>query len=56
VKIYVAAVEVVLREIGKTKMKLNLQPKLVGKLIWVPVIFLLPKIFIPSYVFDALIC
>jgi hypothetical protein len=53
VKIYVAADEVLRKR--KNKMKLNLQPKLVGKLIWVPVILLL-KIFIPSYVFDALLC
>jgi hypothetical protein len=36
-------------------MKLSLPPKLVEKLVWVPVI-LLCKIFIPSYTFDALLC
>jgi hypothetical protein len=42
---------------GKRKdmMKLNLQPKLVEKLVWVPVI-LFCKIFIPRYRFDALLC
>jgi len=33
-------------------MKLSLPPKLVGKMVWVPVISLC-KIFIPSYGFDA---
>ncbi len=37
------------------RMKLSLPPKLVEKLVWVPVI-LLCKIFIPSYTFDALLC
>jgi hypothetical protein len=54
VKIYVAAMEA-LREKRKDRMKLNLPPKLVGKLVWVPVI-LFCKIFIPSYAFDALLC
>ncbi len=34
-------------------MKLSLPPKLVEKLVWVPVISFC-KIFIPSYAFDAL--
>jgi len=42
VKIYVAAVN------WKYRMKFSLQPKLVEKLVWVPVV-LLCKIFIPSY-------
>jgi hypothetical protein len=36
-------------------MKLNLPPKLVEKLFWVPAISFC-KIFIPSWVFDALLC
>jgi hypothetical protein len=36
-------------------MKLGLPPKLSEQLVWVPVI-LLCKIFIPNYVFDALLC
>jgi hypothetical protein len=36
-------------------MKLSLLPKLVEKLVWVPVISLC-KIFIPSYGFDGLLC
>ncbi len=36
-------------------MKLSLPPKLVEKLVWIPVI-LFCKIFIHSYVFDALLC
>jgi hypothetical protein len=48
VKIYVATVE-------GPRMKLMLPPKLVEKLVWVPVI-LLCKIFIHSYTFDALLC
>ncbi len=45
------------RLLGKRKhrMKLILPPKLVEKLVWVPVISFC-KIFIPSYVFDALLC
>jgi len=35
-------------------MKLNLQPKLVEKLVWVPVISFC-KIFIAGYLFDALL-
>jgi hypothetical protein len=35
-------------------MKLSLSPKLVGKLVWVPVTSL-RKIFIPSYAFDVLL-
>ncbi len=54
VKIYVAAVET-FRQYEKDMMKLNLLPKLVEKLDWVPVISFC-KIFIPSYTFDALIC
>ncbi len=36
-------------------MKLSLPPKLVEKLVWVPVISFC-KIFIPSYAFDAILC
>jgi hypothetical protein len=36
-------------------MKLSLAPKLLEKLVWVPVI-LFCKIFIPGYMFDALLC
>jgi hypothetical protein len=36
-------------------MKLSLAPKLVAKLVWVPVISFC-KIFIPSYTCDALLC
>jgi hypothetical protein len=36
-------------------MKLSLPPKLVGKLVWVPVMSFC-KIIIPSYTFDALLC
>ncbi len=39
----------------KDRMKLNLPPKLVEKLVWVPVLSFC-KIFIPSYTFDALLC
>jgi hypothetical protein len=39
----------------KDRMKLSLLPKLVEKLVWVPVIFHC-RIFIPSYAFDALLC
>jgi hypothetical protein len=49
-KIYVARVQAQRR---KHCIKLNL-PKLVEKLVWVPVISFC-KIFIPSYVFDALL-
>jgi hypothetical protein len=52
VEIYVAPV---LWRSGKRKhrMKLSLPPKLMEKLVWVPVISFC-KIFIPSYAFDAL--
>jgi len=53
VKIYVAAVR--LSGKGKDRMKLSLPSKLVGKLVWVPVISFC-KIFIPTYKFDALLC
>ncbi len=43
------------QEKRKDRMKLNLPPKLVEKLVWVPAI-LFCKIFIPSYAFDALLC
>jgi hypothetical protein len=36
-------------------MKFNLQPKLVEKLVWVPIISFC-KIFIPNQTFDALLC
>jgi hypothetical protein len=35
-------------------MKLSLSPKLVEKLVWIPVISF-HKIFIPSYAFDAVV-
>jgi hypothetical protein len=50
VKIYVAAVKA-LRE----KERGDETPKLVEKLVWLPVISF-SKIFIPSYAFDALLC
>jgi hypothetical protein len=53
VKIYVAAVQALRKR--KHKMKLSLWPKLVEKLVWVPVIFF-RKIFIPNYGYDALLC
>jgi hypothetical protein len=41
----------------KGRMKLSLPGKLVEKLVWVPVIsFYKIFNFIPSYVFDALLC
>jgi hypothetical protein len=43
------------QEKDKDRLKLGLSPKLVKKLLWVPVI-LFWKIFIPSYAFDALLC
>jgi hypothetical protein len=54
VKIYVAAQW---RRSGtsKERMKLSLPPKLVEKLVCVPVISFC-KIFIPGYAFDALFC
>jgi hypothetical protein len=39
----------------KDRMKLSLPPKLLEKLVWVPVIVFC-KIFILSYTFDALLC
>jgi hypothetical protein len=39
----------------KDRMKLSLPSKLLEKLVWVPVI-LFGKIFIPSYVFDVILC
>jgi len=53
VKIYVTAAQALRRK--KQRMKLSLPPKLVEKLVWVPVISFC-KIFIPSYAFDALLC
>jgi hypothetical protein len=53
VKIYVAAVEALRKK--ERQMKLSLPPKLLEKLVWVSVISLC-KIFIPSSVFDALLC
>jgi hypothetical protein len=52
-KIYIAAVEAVKKM--KERMKLSLPPKLVGKVIQVPVISFC-KNFIPSYTFDAQLC
>jgi hypothetical protein len=43
------------QEKGKTAWNSSLPPKLVENLVWVPVISFC-KIFIPSYVFDALLC
>jgi hypothetical protein len=40
---------------SKDRVKLNLLPKLLEKLVWVPIISFC-KIFIPSYSFDALLC
>jgi hypothetical protein len=54
VKIYVALVEAA-QEKRKDRMKLNLSPKLVEKLVWV-LIILFCKLFIPSYMFDAVLC
>jgi hypothetical protein len=42
-----------LKKTRKDRMKLSLPPKLVEKLVWVPVISL-STLFIPSYTFDAL--
>jgi hypothetical protein len=50
---YVAAVEEIRKM--KDRMKLSLPPKLVEKLVWVPVISFC-RIFILSYTFDALLC
>jgi hypothetical protein len=55
VKIYVAAVEAGRSGKIKDRMKLCLPPKLVEKLVWVPIISRC-KIFIPSSAFDALLC
>jgi hypothetical protein len=49
VKIYVAAME------AQDRMKLSLPPKLMENLICIPII-LFHKIFIPNYMFDALLC
>jgi hypothetical protein len=49
VKIYVAAMET------QDMMKLSLPPKLMENLICTPII-LFCKIFIPNYIFDALLC
>jgi hypothetical protein len=54
VKIYVAAEEA-LRKNGRQDETQSLPPKLVEKLVWVPVISLC-EISIPSYRFDALLC
>jgi hypothetical protein len=43
------------QEKEKDRMKLNLPPKLLEKLVWVAVIPCC-KISIPSYTFDALLC
>jgi hypothetical protein len=37
-------------------MKLSLPPKLMENLICIPIIILFRKIFIPNYIFDALLC
>jgi hypothetical protein len=54
VKLYVASVEALREKERQDRMKLSLPSKLVEKPVWVPVISLC-KIFIPSYVFDALL-
>jgi hypothetical protein len=46
-EIYVATVEALRQK--KDRMNLSLPPILIGKLVWVPFIF------IPNYVFDALL-
>ncbi len=43
------------QEKGSDRMKLSLSPKLMEKLVWVPVISFC-KIFIPNYTSDALLC
>jgi len=53
-KLIIVVVEVVPVK-RKDRMKLSLPPKLVGKLVWVPVISLC-KIPIPSHGFDPLLC
>jgi hypothetical protein len=50
--IYVTAVEALRKKKKKDRMKLSLSPKLVEKLVWVPVIWFC-QIFIPSYTFDG---
>jgi hypothetical protein len=40
----------------KDRMKLSLLPKLVERLVWVPVIFVFVKFSFPSYAFDSLLC
>jgi hypothetical protein len=50
VKLYVVAVEALKKK--KDRIKLSLLPKLLEKLVWVPVISFC-KIFIPSSAFDA---
>jgi hypothetical protein len=52
VTLYAAAVLEALRKEG---IKLNFPPKLVQELVWVTVIWFC-KNFIPSYVFDGLLC
>jgi hypothetical protein len=52
-KIYVAAMELLSDK--ERQDETQFKPKLVEKLVWVPVI-LLCKIFIPSYAVDALLC
>jgi len=54
VKIYVTTMEAFLKKEFDI-MKLNLPPKLVEILVWVPFI-LFCKNFIPNYVFDAMLC
>jgi hypothetical protein len=53
VKIYMAGVQGLRKR--KHRMKLSLSPNWVEKLVWVRVISFC-KIFIPSYLFDALLC
>jgi hypothetical protein len=53
VKIYVAAVQGLRKK--ETQDETQFTTKLVEKLLWVPIISFC-KIFIPSYVFDALLC
>jgi hypothetical protein len=53
VKIYVAAVEALRKK--ERLLRFSLPPKLVEKLVWVPIISFC-KIFSPSYTFDALLC
>jgi hypothetical protein len=55
VKIYVAAVQVLGKK--ETEDETELTTKIGGKttVVWVPAVFSFCKIFIPSYVFDALL-